>query len=56
MNLGIPQIIYLALNLMGLGVIMSKHGQPRDEKYNVWTSLLMWAIVLSLLTWGGFFK
>lgn len=54
--MGICQIIYLAIIIFGLGIVLAKHGQPKDEKYNFWIQLLGVAIDLSLLYFGGFFK
>ncbi len=31
----LPQIIYLLLLSLGLGVIMAKHGEPQ-RPYNIW--------------------
>ena len=55
--MGTPQIIYLAVNLFGLGVIAAKTGQPREGKHNVLVSGGLWcAVILPLLYWGGFFS
>lgn len=53
--LGWPQLTYLALLFIGIGVDSAKHGQPRSTKHNVWVSLAATAIVLPLLYYGGFF-
>jgi hypothetical protein len=55
MHLGIPQIIYLALLIFGLGISIAKHGKPRSNE-NFWMSLISATIIISLLMWGGFFK
>lgn len=52
--MGWPQYTYLALTLLGLGLVWGKHGEPRDN-YNVGTSLLATVISLWLLWAGGFF-
>ena len=54
MTLGWPQIIYLLLVALSLGVSIAKHGQVRDP-YNVMDSIIATTIVLPLLYWGGFF-
>jgi hypothetical protein len=55
MYLGIPQIIYLILWLLGAGIAMAKHGEPKTGKYDFWTTLLSSILALGLLYWGGFF-
>ena len=55
MYLGLPQISYLALVLLGAGIALAKHGEPRRDKYNFWTSMLSEAIVITILYCGGFF-
>lgn len=51
----LPSLVYLFLTAMGLGLIMAKHGQPRDEEYNIWTSLFAQIVVFAILYWGNFF-
>lgn len=54
--MGIPEIIWIALNFMGLGIALVKHGQSRNgERYNFWISGLALVINVALLWWGGFF-
>lgn len=53
--MGIPQIIYLFLAAMGLGLALANDGKPQPP-YSFIKSLISSAIVLSLLWWGGFFK
>lgn len=50
-----PQLMYLALCFMSLGVAAAKHGQPR-EPWSFWGALVNLAIVLPLLWAGGFFS
>jgi hypothetical protein len=56
MYLGLPQIIYIGLTLIGLGITMVKHGQPKSGKENFWTTFVATVIVFGLLYWGGFFN
>lgn len=35
--------------------VAAHHGEPREENYDVFISLIALAIQLALLTWGGFF-
>jgi len=51
----LPQIIFLALQLMSLGIAMGKHGQEKSGKENAWVSFFALLIGWSLLYWGGFF-
>jgi hypothetical protein len=55
MYFGVPQVIYLALIILGLGIAIAKHGQPRDN-YNGGVTFIAAIIELALLYWGGFFK
>jgi hypothetical protein len=50
-----PQFTYIALILLGLGVCIAKHGQPRGP-HNLVTDLISTALVLWLLIAGGFFQ
>lgn len=54
MSFGWPQITFLALTMMGLGMNLALHGKSRGE-YNFFGSIFNTAIVLSILWWGGFF-
>lgn len=50
-----PQIIMIVMQVLGTGVYLAKHGEPREGTYNFWTALLSDAIVFGCLYWGGFF-
>lgn len=52
----LPQLILLGFMVLGLGVALAKHGQPRNDKYNFGISLITSAIEIALLYWGGFFN
>ncbi len=52
--MGTPQYIYLALFLIGTGISIAEHGQPRRNT-NAWTDIIASGVVLALLAWGGFF-
>jgi hypothetical protein len=54
--MGWPQYTYLALTFLGLGYILSKHGERRTDTYNIWITLPVTGFVLFLLISGGFFK
>lgn len=49
-----PQIIFIALNMIGLGIVLGKHGQPHDA-YSAWVAVTAVIIDMGLLYWGGFF-
>lgn len=51
-----PAMIYLALTAFGLGISISKDGQPKTGKYSFWVQASASAIVCALLYWGGFFS
>ena len=51
----LPQIIYVAIVILGLGVELERHGKPKEGKYNFITSALVTGLVFGLLYWGGFF-
>ncbi len=53
--MGTPQVIFLCLCAMSVGISMAKHGERR-ENYNAWTSLFAAAIEIGILWWGGFFN
>lgn len=55
MNLQAPQLIYLAMVFMALGLALAKHGEPRTGKINFFSSLFSGIMMLALLYWGGFF-
>lgn len=50
-----PQYTWLALALVGTGIVIAKHGQPQSN-YNAWSSLISTGLVFCLLYAGGFFK
>ncbi|MBY6965316.1 hypothetical protein [Clostridium botulinum] len=54
--MGMPQIILIILYCLSLGIAMSKHGQPKEDKYNFFYNLISTGIMIGLLIWGGFFN
>ena len=56
MHLGIPQMIYLFLTFLALGISMAKHGEIKTEKENFFTTLLVIILLNGLMYWGGFYK
>lgn len=55
MTFGIPQIIFTAWLLVGLGIALARHGQVKTIRINAGLNLLRTAIAGALLWWGGFF-
>ena len=53
--MGTPQIILLTLMGIGLLLCAYKHGKPRTEKYNIFFNLIEAAILIWILSAGGFF-
>ena len=54
-NMGIPQIIYLTINAIGLLLIAHLHGKPKTGEYNIFITLVSEGLAIALLWWGGFF-
>lgn len=50
-----PQMLYLAMCVAGLCLETIRHGKPKTEKYDIWTSLIAQTLIWALLWWGGFF-
>ena len=54
--MGVPQILYIALLALGVGVSLARHGQPKTGNESVWITLIGVSIQVGLLLWGGFFN
>lgn len=52
--MGWPQIVWIVISAMGIGIALVKHGEPR-EKYNFWVTLISLGIEILILWKGGFF-
>lgn len=50
------RILFVLLMMLGLGVVLAKHGQYKNEKYNFWVSLISCVLQVLLLWGGGFFS
>lgn len=50
-----PQITYAILLLVSGGLMLAYHGREREGKYNVFTWLIMAALTVTILLYGGFF-
>lgn len=49
-------IILLVLYVSSWGVVLAKHGEPKGEKYNIFTYTIMLALELWLLYKGCLFN
>lgn len=54
--MGIPQICYIVIIALGLGISLAKHGEPREDKYSFFNALFGASIQIGLLILGGFFR
>ena len=52
----IPQIIFIVLSLLGLGIEMEKHGQPKTGYHNFFIIFFVTVLQYIILYWGGFFS
>ncbi len=55
MVLGWPQIVWIALGAMALGIELTRSGQPKTGHHSFGTTLVAVAISNAILWWGGFF-
>lgn len=53
--MGIPQIIWIGLYTMALGVSLADDGKVKEKKESFMISCLAVGIQAALLWWGGFF-
>lgn len=51
-----PQYTYLALNLIGIGICLTKNGQPKTGYHSFISDVLCSVPAWFLLYQGGFFK
>jgi len=51
----IPQILYLILLGLGLGIALVEHGKEKTGKHNFWVSFSAAFIGVIILYYGGFF-
>ena len=56
MTLYWPQLTYMALILISLGVTLAQHGKPKTGNESFWLSLFSTTLTLWLLYMGEFFK
>ena len=51
----VATIILLTLNVLGLGIVLAKHGEPKEGNYNFWTTLIVTIITITLYYYAGLF-
>lgn len=51
-----PQIIYIVIVSLSLGVYMTKHGEEKSGQYDFWVEFISKLFIIGLLYWGGFFN
>jgi hypothetical protein len=51
-----PQITYLVLAVLGIGISLAKHGEPKTGEHNFLTTVLAFALICWILYEGGFFN
>lgn len=51
-----PQITWIILSALALGIELSKHGEPRTGERNFWLQLFGTLVVAGVLWSGGFFS
>ena len=51
----IPQLNYLGLTFLGLGLHAAKHGEPKESKYNILHYLFNCIVTITILYYGHFF-
>lgn len=51
-----PQIMWLVITFLGLGVDLANDGKEKTRKESFTRSLIASAIVLTILWFGGFFS
>lgn len=53
--MGFSQCALITLYAFSLGINLYLHGKERTGKYNFWSTLLSFLIIMVLLFMGGFF-
>jgi hypothetical protein len=55
MTFNTPQIIYLILVGMSVGICTARHGEKRTGEHNIIVDVIAVILQTALLYWGGFF-
>ena len=53
--MGWPQVIWIIIAGIRLGVHIARHGEPMNQRYHAGARLVGVAMMGGLLYWGGFF-
>jgi hypothetical protein len=56
MNIQAPEIVYIILVSLSLGIATAQHGEPNKGKVSIFQTLISHALTAALLHWGGFFS
>jgi hypothetical protein len=56
MKIQAPEIIYIVLASLSLGITAVKNGEPRKGKINFAAVIISQALTFGILYWGGFFS
>jgi len=56
MNFGAPEIIYIILLGINVGLSASNHGKLKEGKHHFGFDMFVLLLGVGLLYWGGFFK
>lgn len=51
----LPQIIWITIFLIGVGISLQKNGEPRTGKHSAASDLITSAVFIGLFYWGGWF-
>ncbi|URC15573.1 hypothetical protein DB2_71 [Octadecabacter Antarctic DB virus 2] len=49
-------VVYLGINILGLGIILASHGQDKTGKHSVWEACFGWSLSLACLYMAGVFS
>lgn len=56
MKIGLWQAVMLSIASLELVITALMHGKVKIVRYNIYRSMLSWALWLMILLFGGFFK
>ncbi|MEI2271864.1 hypothetical protein OHD16_06885 [Sphingobacterium sp. ML3W] len=51
-----PEVILIIVWTLNVAISLSKHGEPKDGKYNFWIELISVFIAYFFLKWAGLFQ
>jgi len=53
--MGAPQWLFLIWMAAEILFVASRHGKPKSQRYSLAVSVIGAALMIALLSWGGFF-